>query len=51
MGDMCLELQKGGKEGKRCQFLPPIGEGAKLNEFRDKALVSLDLLFLSSVEH
>ncbi|ORY92941.1 helicase C-terminal domain-domain-containing protein [Leucosporidium creatinivorum] len=41
MGDLCLELQKGGKEGKRCQFLPPIGEGAKLNEFRDKALATV----------
>lgn len=39
MGDMCLELQKGGKEGKRCQFLPPMSEPGKLNDFRDKALV------------
>lgn len=35
-----MELQKGGKEGKRCQFLPPVGEPGKLNDFRDKALVS-----------
>lgn len=41
MGDMCLELQKGGKEGKRCQFLPPMSEPGKLNNFRDNALVSI----------
>jgi len=37
MGDLCTELQKGGKE--RCEFLPPLTEPARLNDFRDKALV------------
>ncbi|CEQ40378.1 SPOSA6832_02011 [Sporobolomyces salmonicolor] len=39
MGDMCTELQKSGKD--RCQFLPPLTEPAKLNDFRDKALASV----------
>lgn len=37
MGDLCTELQKGGKD--RCPYLPPLTEPAKLNDFRDKALV------------
>ncbi|GAA5891317.1 hypothetical protein JCM5296_006897 [Sporobolomyces johnsonii] len=39
MGDLCTELQKSGKD--RCQFLPPMTEPAKLNDFRDKALASV----------
>ena len=32
-------MQKGGKT-KRCEFLPPISEPAKMNDFKDRALVS-----------
>ncbi|GAA6002475.1 hypothetical protein JCM10207_001141 [Rhodosporidiobolus poonsookiae] len=39
MGDMCTELQKGGKD--RCPHLPPLSEPGKLNDFRDKALASV----------
>ncbi|TNY22679.1 helicase C-terminal domain-containing protein [Rhodotorula diobovata] len=39
MGDLCTELQKGGKD--RCPYLPPLTEPAKLNDFRDKALASV----------
>ncbi|KPV75443.1 uncharacterized protein RHOBADRAFT_14367 [Rhodotorula graminis WP1] len=39
MGDLCTELQKGGKD--RCEFLPPSSEPARLNDFRDKALASV----------
>lgn len=39
LGDACLELQKGTGTEKRCKFLPPIGEPAKMNTFRDRALV------------
>ncbi|GAA5845996.1 hypothetical protein JCM9279_004750 [Rhodotorula babjevae] len=39
MGDLCAELQKGGKD--RCEFLPPMTEPARLNDFRDKALASV----------
>ncbi|GJN89219.1 hypothetical protein Rhopal_002198-T1 [Rhodotorula paludigena] len=39
MGDLCTELQKGGKD--RCPYLPPLSEPTKLNEFRDKALASV----------
>ncbi|GAA5984350.1 hypothetical protein JCM11641_006192 [Rhodosporidiobolus odoratus] len=39
MGDLCTELQKGGKD--RCPHLPPVNEPAKLNEFRDQALASV----------
>lgn len=42
MGDLCVELQKSGKE--RCPYLPPLDEPAKLNDFRDKALVRTMLL-------
>jgi chromosome transmission fidelity protein 1 len=38
LGDLCVDLQKGGKD--RCPYLPPMSEPAKLNAFRDKALVS-----------
>lgn len=61
MGDMCLELQKSsGKAGKskdkgqdlksdkRCPYLPPSDEPSKLNEFRDRALVS-DLVRVTAV--
>ncbi|GAA5901538.1 hypothetical protein JCM6882_006307 [Rhodosporidiobolus microsporus] len=39
LGDLCTELQKGGKD--RCPHLPPLNEPAKLNDFRDKALASV----------
>ncbi|GAA6024427.1 hypothetical protein JCM8202_004713 [Rhodotorula sphaerocarpa] len=39
LGDLCVELQKAGKE--RCPYLPPLDEPAKLNAFRDKALASV----------
>ncbi|GAA6027355.1 hypothetical protein JCM8097_002622 [Rhodosporidiobolus ruineniae] len=39
MGDLCTELQKGGKD--RCPHLPPLTEPGKLNDFRDKALASV----------
>ncbi|BGP24533.1 CHL1 helicase [Rhodotorula toruloides] len=39
MGDLCVELQKSGKE--RCPYLPPLDEPSKLNDFRDKALASV----------
>ncbi|GAA5907181.1 hypothetical protein JCM8208_006714 [Rhodotorula glutinis] len=39
MGDLCGELQKSGKD--RCEFLPPVSEPARLNDFRDKALASV----------
>ena len=39
LGDLCTDLQKGGIEGKRCPYLPPMSEPTKLNDFRDKALV------------
>ncbi|KDE06580.1 hypothetical protein MVLG_03076 [Microbotryum lychnidis-dioicae p1A1 Lamole] len=38
LGDLCLELQKGSTEEKRCPYLPPMSEPTKLNEFRDRAL-------------
>jgi hypothetical protein len=41
MGDLCLELQKAAGKEKRCQYLPPMAEPGKLNDFRDRALVSL----------
>lgn len=47
LGDLCVELQKGGKD--RCPYLPPMGEPAKLNAFRDKALVRDDLSEYSHV--
>jgi chromosome transmission fidelity protein 1 len=52
IGDLCLELQKSsssgqakgkgaeGKKDKRCPYLPPADEPGKLNDFRDRALVS-----------
>ena len=39
LGDLCTDLQKGGAKEKRCPHLPPVSEPAKLNEFRDQALV------------
>ncbi|GAA5857522.1 hypothetical protein JCM8547_009318 [Rhodosporidiobolus lusitaniae] len=39
LGDLCTELQKGGKD--RCPHLPPLSEPTKLNDFRDKALASV----------
>jgi chromosome transmission fidelity protein 1 len=39
MGDLCTELQKGGKD--RCPHLPPLTEPGLMNDFRDKALVRL----------
>ncbi|BGP16056.1 hypothetical protein JCM10213_006808 [Rhodosporidiobolus nylandii] len=39
LGDLCTELQKGGKD--RCPHLPPSSEPAKLNDFRDKALAAV----------
>ena len=39
-------MQKGGKT-KRCEFLPPISEPAKMNDFKDRALVSTFLRILS----
>ena len=43
LGDLCLELQKGTalEKSARCKYLPPMGEPAKMNTFRDRALVSL----------
>ncbi|KAK4697690.1 chromosome transmission fidelity protein 1, partial [Phenoliferia sp. Uapishka_3] len=43
LGDLCLELQKGTgtEKSARCKFLPPVGEPAKLNNFRDQALANV----------
>ncbi|KAL8280650.1 hypothetical protein RQP46_006973 [Phenoliferia psychrophenolica] len=41
LGDLCLELQKGTGTEKRCKFLPPVAEPAKMNSFRDRALASV----------
>ena len=48
LGDACLELQKATDKTKRCPFLPPSGEPARLNTFRDRALVSLGTVFQMS---
>ncbi|SCZ99515.1 BZ3500_MvSof-1268-A1-R1_Chr3-1g06054 [Microbotryum saponariae] len=41
LGDLCLELQKGSTEEKRCPYLPPMSEPTKLNDFRDRALTQV----------